>query len=142
MILDCLVAAINNDTEQLSFTTDVRFPKHLTDEVCNYVIVGDGYFNFRGRDGLIRELRRFLPNDHYLVDIVKQQSYKGTLERLSALRNHAAHESETSKARAMRAVDQERMPPAGARLKKRNRLHKIAQSLDRLADQIVSRAPY
>ncbi len=34
MILNCLVVAINNDTKQLSQTTNIDFPKRLTDEVC------------------------------------------------------------------------------------------------------------
>jgi hypothetical protein len=38
MILNCLIAAINSDTEQLSQRTSISFPKHLTDEVCEYVM--------------------------------------------------------------------------------------------------------
>ena len=62
MILNCLVAGINNDTEQLSETTGVVFPKHITEEVCEYLVVGDGYFDFRGRDGLIATLKKYLPD--------------------------------------------------------------------------------
>ena len=65
MILNCLVAAINSDTQQLSNTTGIDFPKHITDEVCEFIIVGDGYFDFRGRDGLIKTLKRYLPDNHY-----------------------------------------------------------------------------
>ena len=34
MIMGALTGAINNDTYQLSVSTSVQFPKHLTDEVC------------------------------------------------------------------------------------------------------------
>ena len=44
MILNSLIAAINKNTSELSNTTGISFPKHLTDEVCEYIIVGDGYF--------------------------------------------------------------------------------------------------
>ena len=97
MILECLIAAINNDTEQLSKKTGISFPKHLTDGVCTYIVVGEGYFDFRGRDGLIGKLKKYLPDDHYLVKIVKKEEYKGALEKLSALRNFAAHHSGSSK---------------------------------------------
>lgn len=52
LILDALVGAINNDTTTLSSGTGIRFPKHLTDEVCEYLVTGTGYFDFKGRDGL------------------------------------------------------------------------------------------
>ena len=55
MILHSLIAAINNNTSDLSQETGVSFPKHLKDEVCEYIIVGNKYFDFKGRDGLIRE---------------------------------------------------------------------------------------
>ena len=50
MMIGALTGAINNDTSQLSTTANVQFPKHLTDEVCEYIIIGGGFFNFKGRD--------------------------------------------------------------------------------------------
>ena len=37
-VLECLVCAINNDSSQLSAKKGFDFPKHLTDEVCEYII--------------------------------------------------------------------------------------------------------
>ena len=142
MILNCLVAAINNDTEQLSQTTGIEFPKHLTDEVCEYIIVGEGYFDFRGRDGLIRTLRRYLPADHYLVAIVKKEIYKEALGQLSALRNFAVHDSDTSKKSALKAIGGQRMASSGAWLKNRNRFKKISNKLKRLANEINQESPF
>ena len=142
MILNCLVAAINNDTRQLSQTTGIEFPQHLTDEVCKYIIVGEGYFDFRGRDGLIKSLRRYLPNDHYLVTIVKKKTYKEPLEQLSTLRNYAAHDSDTSKRHALKAINGQRMASSGAWLKNDGRFKKISNKLKRLADEVNQEAPY
>jgi len=142
MILNCLVAAINGDTKQLSDTTGVEFPKHLTDEVCEYIIVGDGYFDFRGRDGLIKTIKRYLPDEHYLVTIVKKPAYKDALEKLSALRNFATHDSKPSKKRALQSIDGQRLSASGAWLKNQNRFGKIAASLNRLADEIHRQAPH
>ena len=104
LILNGLVGAINNDTKALSQSTGIHFPKHLTDEVCEYIVIGGGYFDFRGRDGLVGHLRQYLPSDHYLIDVVKNNRYKRTLERTFALRNFAAHESAQGKKAARTAV--------------------------------------
>ena len=50
LMLECLVGALNNDTGTLTEKTGFKFPDHLTDEVCEYIVTGDGYFDFRGRD--------------------------------------------------------------------------------------------
>ena len=142
MIFNCLVAAINSDTQQLSRTTGVNFPRHLTDEVCAFIIIGDGYFDFRGRDGLIKTLKGYLPVDHYLVEIVKKDDYKETLDKLSALRNFATHNSKLSKKRALEAIGRQRLASSGAWLKKQNRFGEMLDSLGRLADEVHNEAPY
>ena len=142
MILKCLVAAINSDTEQLSQTTGVNFPRHITEEVCEFIIVGDGYFDFRGREGLIKTLKKYLPEDHYIVLIVKKPAYKGTLEMLSALRNFAAHDSKPSKKRALQVIGGQKLLSSGAWLKKKKRFRKILISLKKLADDVQQQAPY
>ena len=119
LMLESIVAGINNDTSVLSSKTGIKFPKHLTDEVCEYIVTGDGYFDFRGRDGLIKTLKSFLADNHFLVVAVKDTKYKDALERLSALRNYAAHDSPQSKEAAKRAVDQDRISSAGSWLKQK-----------------------
>lgn len=142
MIFNCLVAAINSDTQQLSQTTGIDFPRHLTDEVCAFIIVGGGYFDFQGRDGLIKTLRNYLPADHYLVEIVKKADYKETLDKLSALRNFATHNSKQSKKRALVAIGGQRLASSGSWLKKQNRFGGILGSLRTLADEVHEQAPY
>ena len=142
MIFNCLVAAINSDTQQLSQTTGVAFPKHLTEEACEFIIVGDGYFDFRGRDGLIGKLKKYLPGNHYLVQIVAKNDYKETLDKLSALRNFAAHSSKVSKKSALRALGRQRLASSGAWLKERNRFSEMLRSLRQLADEVHAQAPY
>ena len=142
LILNCLIAAINSDTSQLSRTTGVDFPKHLTDEVCRYIVVGDGYFDFRGWDGLIYTLKRYLPKEHYLVTIVKKPEYRGALEQLSALRNFAAHDSRPSKKRALQAIGGQKLSSSGAWLKTQGRFEEISTSLRSLADEVRREAPY
>jgi hypothetical protein len=142
LMLDALVGAISNDTATIAKSTGITFPKHLTDEVCEYLIIRNGYFDFRGRDGLIRTLKEYVPADHYLVTAVKKDKYRESLERLSALRNLAAYNSAVAKTRAKKAVQQERMPDAGSWLKKQDRLKAIIDRLKELADDIANGAPY
>jgi len=142
LMLRAIVSAINNDTETLSTTTGTKFPKHLTDEVCEYLIIGGGYFDFKGRDGLIRELKRYIPESHCLVIAVKEEKYKDALERVSALRNLAAHGSRASKKAALASIGQQKIGSAGSWLKSQGRFDTMKNALRELASQIESQAPY
>ena len=142
LMLDCLVGAINNDSSTVSSTTGIQFPKHMTDKVCEYLITGTGYFDFKGRDGLIKTLKKFVPDTHYVITTVKQPKYKDTLERLSALRNYAAHESSVSKKAAATAVGAAKMRASGAWLKVDGRITAIIAKLKELANEIEAAAPY
>lgn len=142
LMLDALVAAVNNDTATLEATTDVKFPKHLTDEVCEFLITGTGYFDFKGRSGLIKTLKSFVPDTHYLVVTVKKNTYKDSLERLTTLRNFAAHESQASKRAALEAIGGERISSSGSWLKRQNRFDHIANQLKALSTELNGLAPF
>ena len=142
LILNALKGAINNDTSTLSETLNIRFPRSLSDPVCEYIVTSGGYFDFKGRDGLIKTLKSYVPADHYIVAIVKKKKYKDALRLLSALRNLAAHDSEVSRTKAKAAVGQDRMGVAGAWLKSQCRLETIADRLKELAQEIEAEAPY
>jgi hypothetical protein len=141
LVLDALVGAINNDTTTLSSRTRVHFPKHLTREVCEYIVTGTGYFDFKGRDGLNQRLKDFLPASHYLVATVSKSAYRTPIERLIALRNFAAHDSPTSKTKARLAVGTN-MSASGAWLKRQNRFAGISAPLKHLAIDLEAGAPY
>jgi len=142
MILETLVGAVNNDTSTLSASVGIRFPKHLTDEVCEYLLTGGGFFDFRGRDGLIKEIRSAVPEQHFLVGIVKNVKYKQALEQLSAVRNYAAHESAVSKTRFKDAIGAQRVPTAGVWLKRQDRFKDMVDRLKSLAADIRVGAPF
>ena len=142
MILDALVGAINNDTAVVSKTLGVKLPPHLRNEVCRFLVTGTGYFDFKGRNGLIRTLKKFVPESHYLVQTIKKQRYKPTLEQLSALRNFATHDSPQAKRAALAAIGLARMSSVGAWLKRQQRLNTLTANLGRLAKEIRQAAPY
>lgn len=142
LMLDALVGALNNDTSTLSTRTGFAFPKHLTDEVCRFLVTGRGYFDFKGRDGLIKVLKQYLPDAHYLITVVSRQGYRDSLNLLTAARNYAAHESQQSKAAFKMATGQNRIGAAGSWLKRQGRFGKIADKLKAMADEIHAAAPY
>ena len=157
LMLEAIVGTINNDTQTVSDELGIKLPKHLTDEVCEYLVTGSGYFDFKGRDGLIHLLSKYLPNEnkkntkatkpgilkktHYLIEIVKSKEYTSAIDQLSALRNFAAHGSTTAKKSALKAVKQERMGSSGAWLKRQNRFETMANKLKKLATEIKEAAP-
>lgn len=142
LMLDTLVGALNNDTSTLSSRTGFSFPKHLTEEVCLFLVTGRGYFDFKGRDGLIKTLKQYLPDAHYLIVVVSKSGYRSSLEMLSTARNYAAHESQQSKAAFKKAANQNRVGSAGSWLKRQNRFQDIAGKLKAIADEIHASAPY
>lgn len=142
LMLDALVGGINNDTATLSTIAGVEFPKHLTNEVCEFLITGTGYFDFKGRDGLIKILKKFVPATHYLVVNVSKLIYRSALEQLSALRNFATHESDQSKRSALSAIGGQRIESSGAWLKREGRFQVIVDRLKALATDLENAAPY
>lgn len=142
LVLEVLVGAVNNDTTTISSALAVNFPRHLTDEVCRYLITGPSYFDFKGRDGLIGRVRQYVPDGHYLVRVLKDPKYKDAVERLCALRNLAAHASPQSRKAALQAVGQKRIGTAESWLKRKERFSAIADSLSDLACDVAARAPY
>lgn len=156
LMLHCLVAAVNNNTATISQTTGIDFPKHLTDEVCEYLVTGGGYFDFKGRDGLIKTVKRFAPTGHWLLVVVSDPRYRFELDLLIGLRNYAAHGSKQSKAKAgaaMRSFELRRqtqpadlvgmrIPEAGAWVKCNRRMTRLLGGLDQLASAIQTGAPY
>jgi hypothetical protein len=106
------------------------------------MITGTGYFDFKGRSGLIKTLKAFIPETHYLLVTVKKPIYKDALEKLSTLRNFAAHESSSSKRAALEATGQTKISTSGAWLKRKGRFGAISASLKDLATEICNAAPY
>lgn len=142
LMLGALAGAINNDAATISTTVGFKFPKHMSDNVCRYLVIGTGYFDFKGRDGLIRTAKEFVPDAHYLVTVLKDAKYKDALERLSAFRNLAAHDSEKAREAARKAIGSKKIGPVGAWLRSQNRFTEISDSLKALAQEIEKKAPY
>lgn len=143
MMLRSLAGAINNDSTITSKQLGVKFPKHMSEDICTYLITGSGYFDFKGRHDLIKTIKKYLSDSHYLCRIVKDSKFKDALDRLCALRNLAAHrDSEKAHDAAANAVKQAKIGSAGAWLRAHDRFKSICESLNGMAKQIQTQAPY
>ena len=93
---------------------------------------------------MIKTLKKYLPDNHYLITTINQRRYTSSLDTLSALRNYAAHESSQSKKKALDATNQRRMGGAGSFLKANGgrRFGEIVYELDHLAGRIADKSPY
>ncbi len=137
-----LVGAINNDSSTLEATTGIKFPRHLSKPVCEYIVTGGGYFDFKGRDGLIKTMKELLPNTHYLIVTVSDRQFSDALDQLSALRNYAAHGSSQSKAAALKSIKSSNLASSGSWLKRQGRFGRIVNRLKALATELERLAPY
>lgn len=142
LMLDALAGAINNDASTISSTAGFSFPKHMNEDLCRYLVTGTGFFDFKGRSGLISTVKDFVPDGHYLVKIIRDKKYEDALEQLSALRNFAAHDSEKSKVAARGAIGGEKIGSAGSWLRKQDRLKDLCETLKNLSTEIENQAPY
>ena len=139
-MLFVLIGCLNHDSTTISDKSGVSFPKHLSVGVCQYLITGGGYFDLKGRGGLISELKKFFGPDHAVTIVVKDQQYMDALDKLCALRNFAAHGSSQAKTKAKTVTDTN-MSSAGSWLKTQGRLRSIAEDLKALARAIQTVVP-
>lgn len=101
----CLIVLINNDSEALRRGTGIRFSKHMSIDVCEYLIVGDNsYYDMKNREEYIKKLNKFFKstdsNDHnsfWFLEIVKKPEYQIYWELCTGLRHFSAHNSSHSK---------------------------------------------
>lgn len=145
-ILETLVAAINQDTSTISTTLNIEFSKHIKEDICRYLITGTGYFDFKGRSGLINVLRKFIPSTHFIFQTIKETTYTDSINKLVSLRNFAAHDSSKSKQLVLKELNRKRIKTSGAWLKKetngKSNLSIIADDLKLLSSNIKSKANF
>ncbi len=142
LMLNSLVGAVNADSSKFSDFTGLKFPKHMSEDLCTYMIVGVGYFDFKGREGLIQLAKRYVRDDHYLYSALKDKKFKEPIEQLCALRNFSSHRSEKAKQAVMKATGAERLKSAGEWLRTQDRFAALCESLKKLARRIERKAPH
>lgn len=103
-VLDILVAQINRAPSNFYDRIGVNFGVNPTAAQCEYLLVGDRYFDFRGHSGLISVIKTASGDGSALEDAAKNTTHRKAFEILVGLRNYAAHWSEQSKTAALKAM--------------------------------------
>lgn len=142
LVLDCLVVAINNDVKALRTDSKVNFPAHLQDDVVEFIIVGNGYFDFRGgKSGVISAMATYVEKTHWVV--VAAQGLDATVvDRLILLRNWAAHESSASARKARSGIGAPKAQSAGSWIKVGSRMEELLDEVESFAQRIEAAAPF
>lgn len=155
-VLEISVARINRDPTAFYEAVGVEFGKHMTAAQCEFLLLGDRYFDFRGHSGLIDVLKKVSGSGSSLnppragsamVDSAKLQDNKQAFEILATLRNYVAHESTQSRRAALKAMqqweaDRKNLGKAGSWLKaktgQRTRLERLLAQIDALCESLAN----
>jgi hypothetical protein len=144
-VLDVLVAQINRNPDNLYTSVGVSFGKNPTAAQCEYLLVGDRYFDFRGHGGLVDVVKKASGVGSALEITVKVPDHRQCFEILAGLRNYAAHQSDQSKKAALKGMrhwepNRTNLGSAGNWLRvARNgqrRLERLLTGIDALADDM------
>lgn len=103
-VLDILVSQINLNPNHLYDSVGVNFGKNPTAAQCEYLLVGDRYFDFRGHGGLVEVVKKASGKGSNLEAAVKVASHRQCFEILAGLRNYAAHQSDQSRDAALKGM--------------------------------------
>jgi hypothetical protein len=103
-VLDICIARINVDPSAFYDTVGVNFGVHITANQCAFLLVGDGYFDFRGHGGLVDVVRKVSGAESAMVAATKVAANRVAFEILAGLRNYVAHQSRQSHRAALPAM--------------------------------------
>ena len=65
-MLTAISGAINQNTNYFAEQAGIQLPKHLHQSTCEYLVTKGGYFDFKGRDGLLRILNQTISKTHVI----------------------------------------------------------------------------
>jgi len=98
---DLLTDCLTFDTSRYAETKGMRLPKRPNRSLCQGLITGHGYFNFKNTEDLKTTARKILVDKYNPFNkITRRQSKK--VNDLYALRQYIAHRSNTSKQKLLK----------------------------------------
>lgn len=133
-----IVGCINHDTSQVCKTYGISFGKHISDEMCDFILTKGGFFDIHGPDDLVKLCKNHVTNSKALTEAVRKK--RDTVEQLLAFRNLAAHGSPQAKKRVKKLLNRTRIQDAGTYLKKKGRFATLRDTLSNLANDMVDAA--
>ncbi len=96
-----LVDCVNRDHTKLSAFFEARIPDNPSKDLCQALIIGEGYTDFKSINDLRRFSRRILPNEsNPFLAISRRHADK--LDEVYVIRNYLSHYSTKSRRSLMR----------------------------------------
>lgn len=138
--LRVIISCLNHDHSHVEQQFGINLGSHINDDVCEFLVTKGGFFDFKGRDGLIRIYRDLISGSHVVSKILKKDVYRKTINQLCAIRNYSAHNSKKSKETAKKEFEVTRISNAGKCLKQNKRFENIMAGLIALANDIKANA--
>jgi len=142
LVLDSMITVINRDAAAVRRRHGIRVPLHMTNDMCEFLIVRNGYFSFSNRETMLTRVNEFFLRDHWLAVTLRASSNKDSFDRMMALRHFAAHGSEYSRHKAKEATGAQRLASAGAWLRSGRRFPSLLKSVRDIAVALEAAAPY
>jgi hypothetical protein len=142
LILNTIIGLINNDASYITAKKGLTTTKSLTKRDAEQLFIGNNYFSFKGRNGLLKQIKNFFPNTHWFVNLLSDAKYEKTFDLIIPLRNFAAHSSKIAKRNAIKAVGMQQLAYSGSWLKVGNRFQHIVDDLKDIALKIDAQAKF
>ncbi len=142
LLLNTIVGLINQEAAYIASSSGHKGTKSLKKKDAETLFIGSRYFSFKGPNGLLKQIKKYFPANHWFINILSDTKYDRTFDILIPLRNFAAHSSKTAKKNAISAVGLQQLGYSGAWLKVGNRFQNIIDNLKDISARIKAQAKY
>ena len=92
-MIDCL----NIDCNQCKEELQLRLPKHMTKDLCEAILVGSGYLNFRHVDDIKKLAKQMLPDGVNPFKLIRANPTAKRINEFYTMRNYLSHYSGKSR---------------------------------------------
>lgn len=92
-MIDCL----NIDCSKCKEELQLKLPKHLNKDLCEAILVGLGYLDFKSVDNIKSFARRILPEDVNPFKLIRTNPTAKRINELYIMRNYLSHYSGKSR---------------------------------------------
>lgn len=92
-MIDCL----NIDCSKCKEELQLKLPKHLTKDLCEAILVGPGYLNFRNVDDIKKLAKQVLPENVNPFRLIRTNPTAKRINEFYTMRNYLTHYSGKSR---------------------------------------------
>lgn len=92
-MIDCL----NIDCSKCKEELQLKLPKHMSKDLCEAILVGTGYMNFRNVDDIRRLAKQTLPDNVNPFKLIRANPTAKRINEFYTMRNYLSHYSSKSR---------------------------------------------